>query len=260
MKTASDVPADPQVFGSRLKLLAERYHGWRTSDLLAAMIVREFPQRIVVVSSFGAEAAVILHLVAGVDAATPVVFLNTGKIFAETLQYRDRLVSHLGLVDVRTIEPDPGRVSTCDPRGDLWSVDGDVCCRVRKVEPLEAALAGFDAWISGRKRFPGGERLHLPIVEAGRGRRVKINPLAAWSKERLENYFAVHDLPRHPLEGEGFRSIGCAPCTHRVAFDAAPRSGRWPGKEKSECGIHLPSHDFRCGAEAGRGVDPLTND
>lgn len=220
--------------------LAERYAEADTLTLLDAMIHREFAGRIALVSSFGAEAAILLHLVAAVDPATPVAFIDTGKLFGETLRYRDQLAARLGLTDVRTIKPEPARVEQADADGVLWYGNPDMCCYIRRVEPLQRALLGFDAWISGRKGFHGGERQGLPRIEAGDDGRIKINPLAYWQKIDIEDYFARHGLPRHPLEADGFLSIGCMPCTDRVAPGEDMRAGRWRGSGKSECGIHVP--------------------
>lgn len=206
-------------------------------DPLLASIER-FQGRIALVSSFGAESAVLLHMIAEIDRTIPVIFLDTGKLFAETLRYRETLADWLGLRDLRTARPDPERLARADPRGDLWRDDPDGCCWQRKVEPLEAALAGFDAWITGRKRFHGGERYALDAVEHEPSGRVKVNPLARWSAADVLAYFIRYDLPRHPLAARGFRSVGCAPCTRAVRPDESPRAGRWAGRMKTECGIH----------------------
>jgi phosphoadenosine phosphosulfate reductase len=232
------------ALAARAEALGARYGAASTAELLAAMIVQEFANEIALVSSFGAEAAVLLHVVAVVDPATPVIFLNTGKLFGETLRYRDRLVDRLGLRDVRTIAPDPERLQSIDPEEVLWYGNPDMCCYVRKVEPLHRALQPFSASISGRKRFHGDGRSALPLVEAIDGR-IRINPLAAWRKEDIDAYFAAHDLPRHPLEADGFLSIGCMPCTDRVAPDENVRAGRWRGQGKTECGIHAPRAQWR---------------
>lgn len=221
--------------------LALRYRDADTRALLEAVICREFPGRIALVSSFGAEAAVLLHMVAGIDPATPVIFINTGKLFGETLRYRDRLAAQLALTDVRTIDPDARRVETLDADGVLWYGNPDMCCFVRRVEPLQRALAGFDAWISGRKAIHGGLRAGLSRIEVADDGRIKINALADWQKSDLDRYFERHQLPRHPLEADGFLSIGCMPCTDRVQPGEDPRAGRWRGSDKTECGIHLPA-------------------
>jgi phosphoadenosine phosphosulfate reductase len=142
---------------------------------------------------------------------------------------------------VRTIKPDPERIEALDPDGVLWYGNPDMCCRIRKVEPLGRALAGFGAWITGRKGFHGGARTNLQRIEVNQDDgRIKINPLADWRKADLDAYFERHALPRHPLEADGFLSIGCMPCTDRVAPGEHARAGRWRGKEKTECGIHVP--------------------
>ncbi len=202
-------------------------------------VLRDFaPGKTAVVSSFGAESAVLLHLVASVDRATPVIFIDTLKHFPETLEHRDRLIARLGLTDVRSIRPTPERVDGLDPAGDLHSLDSDACCAFRKTEPLARALEGFDAWISGRKRHQAATRTRLPLFEREDGR-IKVNPLAAWGPDELRDYMATHDLPAHPLVARGFPSIGCAPCTSAVAEHEDARAGRWRGTGKTECGIHL---------------------
>jgi phosphoadenosine phosphosulfate reductase len=167
-----------------------------------------------------------------------VIFLDTGKLFGETLRYRDELVRRLGLVDVRSVRPDPARLTAEDPDGTLWRADPDRCCALRKVEPLERALAGFEAWINGRKRSHGGARSALPVIEAAGGR-IKVNPLASWGAGEIGAYFTAHELPRHPLEADGFRSVGCMPCSDRAQPDEDARAGRWRGRGKTECGIHV---------------------
>jgi phosphoadenosine phosphosulfate reductase len=205
--------------------------------LLQCVLKEEFPGRVAVVSSFGVESAVILSLVSEVDSATPVIFLETGKHFPETLAYRDKLARRLKLSDVRDIKPDAIELVANDPAGDLWQRDTDACCGIRKVVPLSRALSNFDAWITGRKRHHGAERVNLALVEASEGR-FKINPLADWSSEEIAADFQAQNLPVHPLALEGYRSIGCAPCTRRTQDGEDARAGRWSGTDKTECGIH----------------------
>jgi phosphoadenosine phosphosulfate reductase len=212
--------------------------GWSTETLLCAMIGQVFPGRIAVVSSFGAESAVLLHLVSKVDRAVPVIFLDTGKLFPETLQYRDAIVERLGLIDVRAVRPDAAALAKTDPDGTLWRTDPGLCCWQRKVEPLDAALDGFEAWITGRKRFQGGKRSDLELIESGPDGRTKINPLAFWDEADIQAYFVKHGLPQHPLVAQGYRSIGCATCTRAVRPGEPARAGRWAGLDKTECGIH----------------------
>ncbi len=217
----------------------DRAHGGLpTAELIDLVVHRLFPGRIALVSSFGAESAVLLDLVAEVAPSIPVLFVDTGKLFGETLRHRDRLVERLGLTDVRAVTPDRAVVAQADPLGVLWHADADACCRIRKVEPLARAIAPFDAWISGRKRFQATTRSEIPTFEAD-GRRIKINPLATWSPEALAARVERRGLPAHPLVAQGYPSIGCMPCTSRVAAGEDPRAGRWRGREKTECGIHL---------------------
>jgi phosphoadenosine phosphosulfate reductase len=222
--------------------LEARYAGLDGIGLLSPLIECEFPGRLAVVSSFGAESAVLLALVAEIDRRTPVLFLDTGKLFAETLRYRDRLVAQLGFEDVRTLTPDHRELLAKDRTGTLWLSDPDRCCAARKIGPLAHGLAGFDAWVSGRKRYHGGARAEMPIFEADEQGRTKVNPLALWSRSRIAAEFAARSLPRHPLEAAGYLSIGCRPCTEQVGPGEASRAGRWRGRGKTECGIHrVPS-------------------
>ena len=217
--------------------LAARLGGLATADLIAAL-AEAFRGRIALVSSFGADSAVLLHLVAEADPDMPVLFLDTGKLFTETLAYRDRLARRLGLRDLRVLRPDPAELAAADPLGRLWDADPDRCCALRKTAPLGRALAGFDAWISGRKRHQSATRAALPLLESDGAGRLKANPLAAWSAEALDAYRAAYNLPAHPLVVEGYPSIGCHPCTSRVLPGEDRRAGRWRGRGKTECGIH----------------------
>jgi phosphoadenosine phosphosulfate reductase len=218
-------------------LLNARYAGRDATAVVEAAVRELFPGRIALVSSFGAESAVLLHLVAEVDRTVPVVFLDTLKLFPETLAYRAELAERLGLTDVRSIQPDPARLALKDPHKALWMTNPDLCCRIRKTEPLQRALAGFDAWFTGRKRFQSSARAELGLFEAD-GRRIKVNPLANWSADELKAYSERHRLPEHPLVARGYLSIGCIPCTTRVEEGEDARAGRWRGLDKVECGIH----------------------
>ncbi len=222
---------------ARARDLSRKHGGDDALEILRAAIREEFPDRIALVSSFGAEAAVLLHLVAQIDKSLPVIFLDTGKHFAQTLSYRKKLANRLGLTDVRDIHPSSEGLKSRDPSGNLWKHDADACCTLRKVEPLAGALQGFDAWITGRKQFHGGGRLHLPAFEVS-PTHIKVNPLARWSKAAIDDYFRTHDLPAHPLIAQGYPSIGCWPCTHPIAPGEDVRAGRWRGAAKTECGIH----------------------
>ena len=197
--------------------------------------------RVAVVSSFGAESVVLLHMAAQVDRGFPVLFLDTGHMFPETLAYRDDLIARLGLSDVRTLHPDPVARLAVDPQDSLWADDTDACCALRKVEPLERALSSFSAWINGRKRYQAETRTALNVVEFEDGR-TKFNPLAALGPAEIAGWMRAHALPQHPLQKVGFLSVGCMPCTSRVAPGEDPRAGRWRGKAKTECGIHIRRH------------------
>lgn len=193
---------------------------------------------VAVLSSFGADSVVLLHMVARIDRATPVLVLDTGHLFPETLAYRREVAATLGLADVRTVRPDAEDLFLHDPDGDLHGRDPDACCALRKVRPMERALAGLDAWVTGRRRAQGGPRAHLPLFEA-EGGRIRANPLARWSGADVAAHMTRHALPRHPLVARGYPSIGCTPCTTTVAPGEDPRAGRWRGREKTECGIHF---------------------
>ncbi len=222
---------------SAADLLDSRYGASSPAQVIDGAL-KYFGRRFALVSSFGAESAVLLHIAASVSKDIPVLFLDTGKLFGETKRFRDQLTADLGLKDVRSISPDQNDLSSSDPKGALWTTDTNKCCFIRKVKPLEHVLYGFEGWASGRKRFQGGVRSLLSHFEAADGR-VKVNPLALWSKADVQDYISDHNLPRHPLVAEGFASIGCMPCTDRVTDTEDDRSGRWRGQSKTECGIHL---------------------
>jgi phosphoadenosine phosphosulfate reductase len=207
------------------------------AEVIATALQTVGRERLAVVSSFGTESAALLKVMADVDPAIPVVFLDTGWLFEETLAYRDTLIATLGLRDVRSIKPLEQTLSRADPERELWFFDPDACCRIRKVEPLARALAPFSAWINGRKRFQGGLRADMPVVEDD-GSRLKFNPFANVPREEIEAIYALAKLPPHPLAASGYLSVGCMPCTTRTSPDEDARAGRWRGRAKTECGIH----------------------
>lgn len=220
---------------ARAHAMANELEGKHPLDILRVAL-EQFDGKITLVSSFGAESAVLLHLVSQIDKNFPVIFIDTEKHFAQTLDYKDELVAKLGLTNVTVAKPEPVALKEADPKGDLWKRDPDACCSVRKVEPNERVLAPFEAWISGRKRHHGSVRAALPVVEHD-GLHYKVNPLVSWSPKEIAAYMKEHDLPAHPLVAEGFPSIGCWPCTSPSEGTDA-RAGRWAGSGKSECGIH----------------------
>jgi|GEM_PF-16722 len=192
-----------------------------------------------IVSSFGADSAVLLHMVSQVNPAMPVYFLETGKHFPETLAYVETLKSRFGLTHVEAIHPDPADIARFDPQGTLWETDPDSCCHIRKTEPLEPVTLRYGGWVTGRKRYQTQERGVLPHFELTSDARIKVNPLAYFTDADVAAYRRAHDLPEHPLYARGYKSIGCAPCTSVVGEGEDPRAGRWRGRNKKECGIHF---------------------
>ncbi len=229
--------AEPRGIGrDRYSML--RAHGENlNSQELLRLAIEAFPGKIAVISAFAAESVVLLHQIAQIDPTTPVLFLNTHKLFGETMRYRDRLQETLGLTDIRSVGPHPDDRRAQDPEGTLWSRDPDACCHFRKVVPLRRALVGFDAIVTGRKRFQTADRAAMQKVELVEGC-VRFNPLVDWSLPGLIAYVDEHRLPKHPLINDGYPSIGCIPCTRRVAAGEGYRDGRWAGSDKVECGIH----------------------
>ncbi len=232
------MPREAVTLKAELASLQERALGRDAQGVLELALTGEFQGRTAIVSSFGAESAVLLHMVAAIDSTAPILFLNTGKLFGETLRYRDRLQDVLGLEDVRSLSPALDTRRALDAEGSLWSHDADACCGFRKVAPLAAALKPFAAQITGRKRFQTRERGLMQPVEWFEGR-FRFNPLWQWTQRELEAYAAAHRLPAHPLVADGYPSIGCMPCTRRAATGEGYRAGRWAGLDKDECGIHV---------------------
>jgi phosphoadenosine phosphosulfate reductase len=217
--------------------LARTLLGASPAEVIAKALRTVGREHLAVVSSFGTESAALLKVMADVDPSVPVIFLDTGWLFEETLAYRDTLIETLGLRDVRSIRPLDETLSREDPNRELWFSDPDACCRIRKVAPLARALAPFTGWINGRKRFQGGLRAAIPVVEQD-GARLKFNPFADISREEIEAIYRRSNLPPHPLTASGYLSVGCMPCTSRTSPDEDARAGRWRGRGKTECGIH----------------------
>jgi phosphoadenosine phosphosulfate reductase len=233
------MPLDLGDLDARVASLNDRYrHHSATAVLERALHDPEVGQ-LALVSSFGAESVVLLHLVSVIAPQTPVLFIDTQMLFPETLAYQRELADKLNLTDIRTIRADRRDTDFEDPDGTLHQFSTDACCHIRKVVPLERALKGFDGWITGRKRFQASTRAALDFFENEEGKRLKVNPLAHWGREDLEDYIVNNRLPRHPLVAKGYPSIGCAPCTSPVAEGEDPRAGRWRGQGKVECGIHI---------------------
>lgn len=202
----------------------------------------QFGKKVAVMSSFGAESALLLAFVAEADPEMPVLFLQTGRHFPETVAYRTELARFLGLKTVIDLQPAAAEVQERDPTGELWAFDPDACCRLRKVEPLDQATLSYEALVTGRKRSQAATRATLPVVEEKPDGQLRLNPLALWGAEDITREMARRGLPPHPLVAEGYLSIGCAPCTRPVGLSAEdPRAGRWAGLAKTECGIHTAS-------------------
>jgi len=208
-------------------------------EVISAALRTVGRDQLAVVSSFGTESAALLKVMSDVDPAIPVIFLDTGWMFEETLAYRDTLIEKLGLRDVRSVKPAQEALQREDSERDLWFSNADACCRIRKVEPLARALKSFAAWINGRKRFQGGLRATIAVVEDD-GARLKFNPFANISRKEIAAIYRNANLPQHPLVASDFQSIGCMPCTSRTAPGEDTRAGRWRGRDKTECGIHIP--------------------
>ncbi len=217
--------------------LSAEFAGRDPRAVLRAAIEDLFEGRIALVSSFGADSAVLLHMAAEIDKNLPVIFIDTRVLFPETLAYRDELVARLGLTNVQTVWPRSDLLAREDPENFLWAADPDRCCEIRKVIPLAEALEGYEAWISGRKRFQTLARGNLALFES-EGGRIKINPLAHWTARSILSYLEAHALPRHPLVAKNYPSIGCIPCTSPVKPGEDARAGRWRGRAKVECGLH----------------------
>jgi phosphoadenosine phosphosulfate reductase len=221
----------------RVEALRQAYGHLDGLDLLAAMHA-EFPGRLAVISSFGVEAAALLALVAELDRALPVIFLDTGELFDETLAYQVELTDFLGLTGLQVIRPAAKDLVLAEG---LWQRDPDACCHIRKVLPLDHAIRGFSALVDGRKRFHGGERETVETIDAAEDGLIKISPLARWRQDQIDAVMTERGLPRHPLLAQGYRSVGCWPCSQPIGPDEPLRAGRWAGAAKTECGIHKVS-------------------
>jgi len=225
--------------GEKVASLNDRLKDQSAEEILRHTLQSAELGNVAVVSSFGAESVALLDLVAKINPMTPILFLDTEMLFPETLAYQKTVASHLGLRDVRVISPEREESFEKDNEGLLHLYFPDQCCSLRKKEPLQRALEGFDTWISGRKRFQSGSRAKLDLFENEAGIRIKVNPLANWTRAEVSAYIVDRRLPRHPLVARGYPSIGCAPCTTPVGFGEDPRAGRWRDQGKTECGIHF---------------------
>jgi len=230
----------PNDLTQRAEALNARYRHHSATSVLSHALRDPQAGALALVSSFGAESVVLLHMVAVAKPDTPVIFIDTQMLFTETLVYQQEVSERLGLRDVRVIRASDEALKSTDPTQTLYRRDTDACCALRKTVPLQRALQGFDGWITGRKRFQGDTRASLDFFEVEDGaERLKVNPLAHWTPDDIRTYMEENRLPKHPLVARGYPSIGCQPCTSPVAPGDDPRAGRWPGRDKSECGIHF---------------------
>ncbi len=240
-----------QTLDARAARLNDRYKHHAATEVLRRALRDPELGKVTLVSSFGSESVVLLHMVSVVAPGTPVLFIDTQMLFPETLAYQTEVAEKLKLTDVRVIRAAEREVALNDPDGTLHQFNTDACCDFRKTIPLERELSKFDAWITGRKRFQGGQRTELEFFEAEPPSRLRINPLAHWRSQDVQDYMAENNLPRHPLVAKGYASIGCAPCTSPVKPGEDPRAGRWRGSQKTECGIHfIGGKMVRAGANA----------
>lgn len=222
---------------ARVAALNGVYRHHAATDVLRGAVTNPRAGALTLVSSFGAESVVLLHMVSVVAPRLPVLFIDTEMLFPETLTYQQEVAAKLDLRDIRVIRA--ADIATRDPDGTLHKSDPDACCALRKIAPLEKALQPFDGWITGRKRFQAGSRAQLEFFEADGQARIKVNPLAHWTPDDVQDYIINNRLPRHPLVARGYPSIGCAPCTSPVKAGEDPRAGRWRNTQKEECGIHI---------------------
>lgn len=254
MEAKPGLPEAPAAALAEAAALQAAYGALEPLAVIERAAVQFWTGEMAAISSFGADSAVLLHMVSRVDRAIPVIFLDTGKHFEETLRYRDDLIADLGLTDLRIVEPGPAALSAADPDGLLHRSDVEACCEVRKVEPMARAVEPFRSWLTGRKRFQASTRAALPAFEAV-GPRLRINPLASWSADDIARYAADNGLRPNPLVAYGYLSIGCFPCTRPVQPGEDARAGRWAGQAKTECGIHLGGIERPAGASRLQGTD-----
>jgi phosphoadenosine phosphosulfate reductase len=219
--------------------LNERFEKTQPEEI-TRWAIREFSPKIAMTSSFQTESVVLLHMISQINPAIKILFLETGWHFPETLTFKNEIVNRFGLTNVVDLKADPKKREAFnrEHQNKPYERDPDQCCHINKVEPLDEALKGLDAWISGIRRSQSKTRKEIKIVEEYEGGIFKINPLANVTSGDIWWYLKEHHLPNHPLFDKGYLSIGCWPCTKPAQPGDDERSGRWAGKEKTECGIH----------------------
>lgn len=232
---------------SEISWLNQHFQHYSAEKMIAEIIQNQLLGKLVLVSSFGADSIVLLHKISEIDSNLPIFFINTGKLFIETEEYHEYVIERLALSNVTSLHPHQDRVAKED-QGNLHRQNPDLCCHLRKTLPLESGLKGYDSWMTGRRRDQSLSRQELPLFERDQDNRIKVNPMAIWTREEVEAYISLHNLPRHPLVATGYPSIGCAPCTNKINAGDPIRSGRWQGLDKVECGIHLVNGKFTASA------------
>jgi len=223
------------ALADKARELNAAFAGLTAQQILSRLLHGGVAGRVAVISSFGAEAACLLSLIASKEPSTPVVFLDTRKHFAETLVYVDDLMDRLGLTTLVRARPSLAGLEVDDPDGELYARDSDRCCYMRKTLPMIGVLRNYDCVLTGRKRFQTPDRSYMDTVEV-QDSWLRVNPLADWTREQVLDYLECHGILEHPLVSRGYASVGCEPCTE-PSDDF--RAGRWAGTDKTECGIHI---------------------
>lgn len=199
-----------------------------------------YKPQLAVSSSFQMQSLPLLHMIANLTPDLPVIFLDTGYHFPETLLFRDQIVELWGL-NLRVVRAQSSPFEQTKRYGpELHRTDPDFCCHLNKVEPMQRILRDFEGWISGIRRDQSPARAHIPVTEQTENGVVRIHPLASWTRVDIWRYIHHHNLPTHPLFSKGYFSIGCVPCTRPLTSDDEDeRAGRWSGLQKTECGLHI---------------------
>jgi phosphoadenosine phosphosulfate reductase len=216
--------------------LNAQYEGTDPASIIA-WAADTFMPRLAATSSFQTQSVALLHIISRVRPELPVLFVDTGYHFPETLAFRDQLSQQLGL-NIQVIKQTAERINRDKQGTPPYLRDVELCCFVHKVEPMQQALDELDAWISGIRRDQTSNRATAQPVEHLSSGKYKINPLVAWTEHDLWSYINRHDLPPHPLYSQGYISVGCAPCTRPVQMGDDQRAGRWADSNKTECGLH----------------------
>jgi phosphoadenosine phosphosulfate reductase len=236
--SVSELPSRTEI-----KALAQKFESAPPAEILA-WTADTFPGRAAIGTSFQGAGLVTIHQAVTAELDLPVFTIDTGLLFPETLELKNRLEKFFG-IEIEAIEPElTVKEQTRELGANLWERNPDLCCTIRKVVPLQRKLSELDGWISGLRRDQSDTRASTQVLELYefdklRGKQiVKVNPLATWSSAQVWDYIREHRIPYNPLKDRGFRSIGCWPCTRAVGNGESDRAGRWIGFEKNECGIH----------------------